>query len=258
MRRMHARETFAIIVGLIVAATCARVARGEENAAAVRIEAVANFLAKAQHIGVVVDCTYDVVQDSGQKIEFGERRELTLRRPDRTRVDVTWRDGSRRGIRFDGTQLTTFDLDRKVYATVERPGTVDAALDYYTEQLKMRLPLRELFAADLPQRLKDVLESARLVDKETIGGVATDHIAFRIPRADVQVWVARDGDPLLQRTVLTYRHAEGQPQFTADFHNWTFSPDVPDSAFTFVPQEGAAKIPIVKPGRRPAAGEKRP
>lgn len=144
-------------------------AGSEDKAAAARIEAMANLLAKAQRLGVAVDCTYDVVQNSGQKIEFGERRELTLRRPDRARVDVTRRDGSRRGIRFDGTQLTAFDLDEKVYATVKRPGTVDAALDHYTQNLKMRLPLRELFAADLPQQLKDVLRSARLVNKETVG-----------------------------------------------------------------------------------------
>ena len=58
------------------------------------------------------DCSYDVVQDSGQKIEFGERREMTLRRPDRARIDVTRRDGSRRGVLFDGQQLTAFDLEQ--------------------------------------------------------------------------------------------------------------------------------------------------
>lgn len=258
MSKELAGHTLAVIVGLLMAGIHPAVAGSTENTAAARIEAMANLLAKAQRVGVAVDCTYDVVQDSGEKIEFGERRELTLRRPDRARVDVTRRDGSRRGIRFDGTQLTAFDLDEKVYATVEKPGTVDAALDYYTQDLKMRLPLRELFAADLPQKLKDVLGSARLVGKETVGGVATDHVAFRGATADVQVWIARDGDPLPQRIVITYRLADGQPQFAADFHGWTFSPDVPDSAFTFVPAAGAERIPILTPGRGREAGEKQP
>jgi hypothetical protein len=167
MSRRRAGHTLAIIVGLLMAGIRPSVAGGEEKTAAARIEALANHLAKAQRLGVAVDCTYDVVQDSGQKIEFGERRELTLRRPDHVRVDVTRRDGSRRGLRFDGTQLTAFDLDEKVYATVSKPGTVDAALAYYTQDLKMRLPLRELFAADFPQKLKDVLGSAHVVGKET-------------------------------------------------------------------------------------------
>ena len=258
MSKRPARHIVAVIVALLTAGIPPSVAGGEEKTAAARIEAMANRLAKAQRLGVTVDCTYDVVQDSGQKIEFGERRELTVRRPDRARFDVTRRDGSRRGLLFDGTQLTAFDLDEKVYATAQKPGTVDAALAYYTRDLKMRLPMRELFAADFPQHLKDVVGSARFVGKETVGGVATDHVAFRGDTADVQLWIARDGDPLPQRIVITYRLAEGQPQFEADFHGWTFNPDVPDSAFTFVPAAGAEKIPILTPGRGREAGEKQP
>jgi len=250
--------TLAIIAGLLMAGIRPSPAGGEETTAAARIAAMANLLAKAQRLGVAVDCSYDVVQDSGQKIEFGERRELTLRRPDRVRVDVARRDGARRGLRFDGAQLTAFDLDEKVYATVAKPGTVDAALAYYTQDLKMRLPLRELFAANLPQKLNDILGSASLVGKETVGGVATDHVAFRGDAADVQLWIARDGDPLPQRIVITYRLAQGQPQFEADFHGWTFNPDVPDSAFTFTPAAGAEKIPILTPGQGRQAGEKQP
>jgi hypothetical protein len=100
-----------------------------------------------------------------------------LRRPDRARVDITGRDGSQRTILFDGTQLTTFDRAAKVYATVPRPGPVDAALAYYTRDLKMRVPLRELFAADLPRRLQAALGSARWVGAETVAEVATDHVA---------------------------------------------------------------------------------
>jgi hypothetical protein len=259
MSKRSAGRTLAIIVALLMAAIRPSVAGGEEKAAAERIEAMANLLAKAQRLGVTIDCTYDVVQDSGQKIEFGERRELTLRRPDRARLEVTRRDGSRRGLLFDGTQLTAFDLDEKVYATVPKPGTLDAALAFYTQDLKMRLPLRELFAGDLPQQLKkDGFGSARLVGKEMIGGVATDHVAFRGDTTDVQLWIARDGNALPQRIVITYRLAEGQPQFEADFHGWTFNPEVPDSAFTFAPAAGAQKIPILTPGREREAGGKQP
>jgi hypothetical protein len=228
------------------------------SASADRLEAMANFLAKAQRLSVVADCSYDAVQSSGQKIEFGERRQMTIRRPDRARIDVTRRDGARRGVLFDGTQLTAFDVDEKVYATVAKPGTIDAAFAHFTDDLNMRLPLRELFASDLPQELKGVLGTARLVDVETIGGVATDHVAFRGDTADVQLWISRDGDPLPQRLVITYRQAEGQPKFEADFSGWNLKPDVPDSLFTFTPAAGAEQIPIVAPGRDRPAAEKRP
>jgi hypothetical protein len=222
---------------------------GKENRAAARLEVMARFLAKTQRLSVAIDCTYDVVQDSGEKIEFGERRLVALRRPDRARIDVTRRDGSRRGVLFDGTQLAVFDLDEKVYATVSKPGTADAAFDYFVNDLNMRLPLRELLATDFPRQLKDVLGSARLVGEEQLGGVSTDHVAFRGDTADVQVWIPREGDPLPKRIIITYRVAAAQPQFAADLGAWNLAPDLPDTFFSFTPAAGAEQIPVLVPRR---------
>jgi hypothetical protein len=225
-------------------------ARSEpDEPAAKRVEAMANFLAKAPRLSVTADCSFDVVQDSGQKIEFGELRAITLRRPDRVRIETTRRDGVRRGLIFDGKQITAFDLDQKVYATVPKPGTTDAAFAYIKDDLDMRLPLSELFASNFPQKISDMLGSARLVGDATLNGVPTDHVALRGDTADLQLWIARTGDPLPQRLVITYRLAEGQPQFAATFRDWNLAPDVPDSFFTFTPAEGAKEIPFLV--RRP-------
>jgi hypothetical protein len=92
-----------------------------------------------------------------------------------------------------------------------------------------------------------MLGSARLVDENTLNGVATDHVALRGDTADLQLWIARTGDPLPQRLVITYRLEEGQPQFAANFSGWNLSPDVSDSVFTFTPAEGAQEIPFLVP-----------
>jgi hypothetical protein len=242
------RDVF-LVLAVLGVATVPSAAFGEENRAGARLEAMANFLAKTPRLSVTIDCTYDVLQDSGEKIEFGERRVVTLRRPDRALIDVIRRDGSRRGLLFDGTQLAVFDLDQKVYATASEPGTVDKAFDHFVDDLKMRLPLRELLKTDLPQQLKDVVGSARFVGEEQLGSTATDHVAFRGDTADVQFWIPRDGDPLPKRIVITYRLAGGQPQFAADLSAWNLHPDVPDSLFTFTPAAGAERIPVLVPGR---------
>jgi len=231
---------------ILVAAPVSARSEADERAAK-RVEAMANFLAKAPRLSVTADCTYDVVQDWGQKIEFGEQRVITLRRPDRARIETTRRDGTRRGLIFDGKQLAAFDLDQKVYATVAKTGTTDSAFDYFKNDLDMRLPLSELFSTNLPQKLSDMLGSARLVAEDTVNGVATDHVALRGDTADLQLWIARTGDPLPQRLVITYRLAEGQPQYVANFRDWNLAPDVPDSAFTFTPAEGAQEIPFLVP-----------
>jgi len=239
---------------LILVVTAPVNARSDaDDRAAKRVEAMANFLAKAPRLSVTVDSAYDVVQDSGEKIEFGEVRTITLRRPDRVRIDTTRRDGARRGLVFDGKQIAAFDLDEKVYATVSKPGTTDAAFDYIKDDLDMRLPLSELFASNFPQKMSGMLGGARLVGEETVNGVATDHVALRGDTADLQLWIARNGDPLPQRLVITYRLAEGQPQYAANFSGWNFTPDVPDSTFTFTPAEGAQEIPFLvrRPQKQP-------
>src|SRR5262249_61272438 len=109
----------------------------------------------------------ELAKARGQKTGFGEVRPTPLRRPDRARIEAPRRDGVRRGLIFDGKQIAAFDLDQKVYATVAKAGTTDAAFDYFKHDLDMRLPLSELFSTSLPQKLSDTLGSARLVAENT-------------------------------------------------------------------------------------------
>ena len=48
---------------------------------------MAKLLSRTQRFSVNVRSSYDAVQPSGQKIEFGDSRTLTVSRPDRMRVE---------------------------------------------------------------------------------------------------------------------------------------------------------------------------
>src|SRR5262247_2730787 len=124
----------------------------DEQAMAV-LKRMAEFLTQAQRFSVTVDTGFDVVQDSGQKIEFGETRQIVLRRPDRVRIEATKRNGSKSGMFFDGKDIAVFNTQENVYATVPRPGTVDEAMAYFLNDLDMRLPLAELLSSRLDKTL---------------------------------------------------------------------------------------------------------
>jgi hypothetical protein len=213
---------------------------------------MATALADAERFSVTADISYDVVQRWGQKIEFGSVRRVTVRRPDRLRADVVDRDGTRTGITFDGRAISVFLPDRRVYAVAPRAGSLDDALTYFVEQLDMRLPGRELFSSDLPQRLQARVESARVVGMETVRHVRCVHLALRADDVDIQVWTQAEGTPLLRRLVITYRQVVGQPEFRADLTDWNLSPEVPDALFDFTPPAGAERIPFV--ARKPGPG----
>jgi hypothetical protein len=87
------------LVGTLAGAQTPRTAASERNERAMSsLKRMADFLSQAQRFSVMVDIGFDVVQDSGQKIEFGETREIVVRRPAHARVDSTKRDGGTSGF----------------------------------------------------------------------------------------------------------------------------------------------------------------
>ena len=213
----------------------------EEKAIAV-LKRTAAFLSQAQRFSVTIDAGFDAVQDSGQKIEFGETRQVVLRRPDHLRIDATTRDGAKSALLFDGKDMTVFHPQENVYATVARPGSVDEAMAYFVNDLGMRLPLAELLNSHLDKALLEKVRVANYVEPSSIAGVPCDHLALRGDEADLQLWVAQGQQPLPRRLVITYKHADGRPQFWAQLSDWNLSPEAPDSLFVFTPPKGAAKI----------------
>ena len=231
------------LVGVFAGTPTPGTAASERDAQAMTtLQRMADVLSKAQRLSVTAEISFDVVQDSGEKLEFGETRQIVVRRPDRARIDITKRDGATSGFVFDGQAIAVFNAKENVYATAARPGTLDEAIDYFIHDLDMRFPLAELFSSALAETLQDKVRAAYYVESSRIAGVACDHLAFRGDEADLQLWIAQGDLPLPSRVVITYRDAAGQPQFRAQFTGWNLAPDSPDSLFVFTPPEGAARI----------------
>ena len=56
---------------------------------------MSQYLAQAERFSVTIRDGYDAVQQSGQKIEYGEVRKVTVSRPDRLRFEVERSDGEK-------------------------------------------------------------------------------------------------------------------------------------------------------------------
>jgi hypothetical protein len=237
------------------AQTPSTAASARDERAMALLKRMADFLSQTQRFSVTVDTGFDVVQESGQKLEFGETRKIVVRRPDHVRIDITKRDGGTSGFIFDGHEIAVFNTREHVYATATKPGSLDEAIAYFMHDLDMRFPLADMLSSRLAETLPAKVRAAFYVEPSSMAGVPCDHLAFRGDSADLQLWIAQDDQPLPCRLVITYKQAEGQPQFWAQFSDWHLSPDVPDSLFVFTPPEGAAKIAFAS--RKPVqTGEK--
>jgi hypothetical protein len=201
------------------------------------------YLAQAQNFSVTIRDGYDAIQQSGQKIEFGELRKVTVSRPDRLRIDVERSDGDKSLVVFNGKELILYTAKENVYATVSRQGTLDQLIKHAVDDLKIRVPLAMMLLSTLPSELDKLVASADYVETTTIADGPCDHVAARTNRGvDFQVWVAQGGQPLPRRIVITYKDEPGQPQFWADLSNWNLAPEISDAIFGFTPPSGADRI----------------
>ena len=112
-----------------------------------------NYISRQERFSVVVRANYDSYQQSGQKIEFGETRKVTLIRPDRLRVDIEESNGVGHVMLFDGKDLTLSTPQSHVYAQLPKPGTIDQAVVFFVRDLRMRLPLAALLVTTATDEL---------------------------------------------------------------------------------------------------------
>lgn len=218
---------------------------------------MARFISSAQQFQTTARMGYDVVQESGQKIEFNERHLITIARPGRLRVEILRSNGEKGTVLFDGQQITAYSAAHGVYAQAEKPGSLDQVLVYFLRDLEMRMPLALMFNSDFPGAMQKRLEHLTFVEVSAVTDTPCVHLAGRTDQVDFQVWIPQAGDPLPRRLTITYRDEEGQPKFWADFANWNMAPTISSTDFTFTPPAGSERIPFLVEIDRALADGKR-
>jgi hypothetical protein len=206
---------------------------------------MARFLAGTPRFTVKLQDRFDVLQDSGQMIEFGETRQIAVSRPNGLRVDLEQSDGEQHVVFYDGKDITTFSPSLNVYAQAAKPGGIDQAVTFFLRDLRMRLPLAALLLGRFPEEIEQRTQSLAYVEHTPLQGQPAHHLAGRTESVDYQLWIAEGVQPVPLRAVLTYRNAEGHPQFRADFVDWNLSPEFQDDRFAFTPPPGVRRIAFI-------------
>ena len=209
---------------------------------------MAKKIAETKQYSVSMHMGYDVVQESGQKIEFSEIRKVTVDRPNHIRVYAEQSDGDKSQFIYDGKAITVFNATENVYATTDQPGDLDSAIRHAVSKMGMRVPLARFLTSTFPAYLERLTVEIDYVEYNALGKKPTDHIAGQLEDVDFQVWIAEDLLP--RRIVMTYKNVPGQPQFWAEFSDWNLQPEISVKTFVFTPPKGAEKIlsliPVIK------------
>lgn len=210
---------------------------------------MADYIAGLPAFAIEIRSGYDAIQEDGQRIEFGARRQVLLKRPGKLRVETEQSDGDKGLVVFNGKDIIAFKAEDNVYARVEKPGTVDQVLVYLVRDLHFTLPMARMLLTAFPAQMDKRLSMAEVgyVEENTLFDVPTDHLAVRMEGIDMQLWIAQGDQPLPRRVILTYTDAPGEPQYRADFLKWDLSPEIGDASFTFTPPTDAEQVPLLAP-----------
>ena len=205
------------------------------------LKASTDFLAKQQQFSADTRVTLEVVLKSGQKIEFNHTARQSVQRPNKLRAERTG-DLVQQVFTYDGKSLTLFNPQDKVYAQVPAPDTLEGMIEFARTKLDIVAPAGDLLNKNAYDILMDGVTEGIVVGKAVIEGVLCDHLAFRAPHVDLQVWVQQGAQPLPRRLVITTRDLDNAPQFAVTVTKWNLKPSFGAQTFSFTPPAGAKKV----------------
>ena len=208
------------------------------------LRASTDFVAKQKQFNVETRSSLEVVLVSGQKIQFDHTARQSIQRPNKMRVERTG-DLVDQAFYYDGRSLTLSHPSEKFYATVAAPDTLEAMLDLARTKLDIVAPAGDFIYKDAYGILMDGVTEGFVVGKGVVEGVRCDHLAFRAPHVDWQIWVQEGSQPLPRKIVITTRDVVNAPQFSVVVTKWDLKPAFTAQTFTFTPPGGAKKVEFV-------------
>jgi hypothetical protein len=205
------------------------------------LKASTDFLASQKQFSAETRNTLEIVLKSGQKIEFNHQARLSVQRPNKLSAKRTG-DLVDQVFVYDGKSLTLHNPQDKVYSQVAAPDTLEGMLDFARTQLDIVAPAGDLLDRNAYGILMDGVTDGFVVGKAVIEGARCDHLAFRAPHVDLQIWVQEGAQPLPRKMVITTRDLPNAPQFGVTITKWNLKPTFGAQTFSFTPPAGAKKV----------------
>jgi len=205
------------------------------------LKASTDFVASQRSFSADTRNSLEVVLTSGQKIEFNHTASVSVQRPNKLRAERSG-DLVDQVFVYNGKTLTLHNPKAKAFAQVDAPGTLEGMLDFARNRLDVVAPAGDLLYKDAYAILMDGVTEGLVIGKAVIEGVRCDHLAFRAPHVDWQIWIQEGAQPLPRRLLITTRDLPNAPQFGVTMTRWKLNPKFAPGTFDFVAPAGSAKV----------------
>jgi len=183
-------------------------------------------------------------QKPGAKGERTVTRHVTVRRPNKVAFTGKGDAGDTAGW-YDGKQLTLVSHRDKVWARGPMPPTLDEALDFLSNEYDVQMAAADLLYSSPYDAFMTKDTVGGWVDTQKIGDRDCEHLAYRQPVVDWELWLSSDRKLPCQLKV-TYKQVPGSPSTLVTYRGGVETNQVTDD--TFVPKvpDGYQRIKILR------------
>ena len=168
---------------------------------------------------------------------------LAVQRPNKIRASYDG-DGTTFDLFYNGKSVTAVAPRQKVFSTIKAPDTLDSMLSGIQRETEIHLHIAPLLFSDSYAHLTRNLQSAVIIGPTHVRGIPCDHLAFRSPGVNWEIWISSDKTALPYRLAATFTDKPNLPRKFIDLSDWNLHPWLRSSTFTFRQPRDFQEIPF--------------
>jgi hypothetical protein len=205
------------------------------------LKAMSDYLAGQKSLSAKFDSDIEVVTPELQKIQFSSSGEMKMNRPDKLRIRRT---GGYADVElvYDGKAISLYGNNAKSYVQADLAGGTDKMIDTLHGQSGVGLPGADLLLSNSYDELMANVINGSHIGQGVVDGVECEHLAFRGPETDWQIWIETGAMPVPRKYVITSKTLTGAPQYTLRIKDWKTDAQVSADSFTFTPPQGTKQV----------------
>jgi hypothetical protein len=206
------------------------------------LKGMADYLAGQNSLSAKFDSDIEVVTPELQKIQFTSSGEMKMNRPDKLRIRRT---GGYADVElvYDGKTVSLYGNNAKSYVQADLAGTIDQMINTLQSRSGAGMPGADLLLSNsYDELMANVLEASH-IGQGVVDGVECEHLAFRGPDTDWQIWIEPGAKPVPRKFVITSKTLTGAPQYTLKMKDWKTDANA-DGDFAFKPPADATKVAL--------------
>lgn len=206
------------------------------------LKGMADYLAGQKSLSAKFDSDIEAITPELQKIQFTSSGEMKMNRPDKLRIRRT---GGYADVElvYDGKTVSLYGNNAKSYVQADLAGTIDQMINTLQSRSGAGMPGADLLLSNSYDELMANVLEAKHIGQGVVDGVECEHLAFRGPDTDWQIWIEPGAKPVPRKYVITSKTVTGAPQYTLKMKDWKTDAHT-DGDFAFKPPADATKVAL--------------